>query len=177
MNAHSLPIVSELSKNYITIPTLFCGFISFFAFCAYYPSEKSESFPFLKFIIFIACCAIFFLFIGLLIYYTRTKISIDDKSVRVMNMFGKVKFEYLLSDIIDFQWGNKSETTGMTYGSNVQTQNKHSVIVFKNREELMFGAVDYENYYEMKTYLFNYCIEKGIIYIRPIEERRRSRRK
>jgi hypothetical protein len=177
MNSSKLPIHSELSRNYLSIPILFCGFVNFFAFCAYYPSEKEASFPFLKFSIFIACCALFFLFIGLLIYYTRTKIRIDDNSICVLNMFGRVKLEYPLSDIVNLQWGNKSVNNRMKYGGSVGTQNKNCEIAFKDGNEFTFGGVDYKNYYEMKKYLFDYCIEKQIIHIRPIEERRRSRRK
>jgi hypothetical protein len=177
MNSHKLPIHSKLSRNYLSIPLLFCGFINFFAFCAYYTREKDESFPFLKFFIFFACCTMFFLFIGFLIYYTRTKISLDDKSIRVMNMFGKVKLEYQLSEIVNLQWGNKSVNNEMKYGGSVSTQNKYCELSFKDGNDFTFGGVDYKNYYEMKNYLFDYCIEKEIIHVRPIEERRRSRRR
>lgn len=151
-------------------------FVVMFA-CISWPSEENVEYHFHRFFMLTGVSAIL---IVLWIAYnliTFDHLIIEGDNFVFINVFGKAKNKYRLSDIYNFTWNNRPITRRSRAGSELNFKNEQIEIFFRPDDTVTIDYSYYENFDEIKQFLFNYCVENKIITLRPLEERRRSRYK
>lgn len=168
------PIRSQIHSLYYSRPFFLWVFLCFVACCACWPGARKDSFHFMPFLIFCFSSALTLFLGAILIIATKQEILIDDEKITSKSRFSKTPTTYLLSDIIDFNWGNPVRKFAGRVGQ-TRMKNEYIELCFKNRVPLQIMYDEYENFDQIKNFFYNYCIRNKIITIRPLEERRRSR--
>ena len=182
MNEHKLPIQSVYNKDVILKPIVIFVFICFVSVFASYPSGKGDSYHYGRLSLFISLSAILITGITFLVFLAKQKIIIDEENISFFNFFGKIKKQYKLSDIADFKWNNQPITADYETSRSgavipwrnrtASIKNELIYIIFKNEEIITLSFDEYENFDEIKQFLFDYCTDNKIIKVVPIEDRR-----
>ncbi len=169
-----LPIASQIHSLYYSRPFFFWIFLCFVALCACWPGPKEDGFHFRPFLIFCFSSAIITFFITVLVIAIKQEIRIDHEKVTSQSRLSKSKRTYMLSDIVDFNWGNPVRTMSGRAGT-ATAKNEYIELHFKNQVPLQITYDEYENFDQIKNFFYNYCIHNKIITVRPLKERKRSR--
>lgn len=101
-------------------------------------------------------------------------LTITTNAIICLFPFSKKKIELPLVDITDFEWNNKAVSSRTRYGNSVRLKNEYISIYFTNNRNLTISFDQYENFDDIKKFIYNYCIMNQIINIRPLAERKKS---
>lgn len=176
MKREQLPINSTLHNNIIVRPVSFWILLNFLAACACGPDpdDKHDHYHFDKLFIFMACSTLAILAITGIVLLRKVKLEITAERIVFRNFSGKVRHNYLLSELVDFQWGNRpSRVNTFRYRGTTSIKNEHIELFFKDGHQQVIYFDDYGNFDRIKKFLFRYCRNNGIISIRPLEERKK----
>ncbi|MCE3259984.1 MAG: hypothetical protein K0S12_1625 [Bacteroidetes bacterium] len=93
--------------------------------------------------------------------------------------FLKPKRHFLLKEIVEIEWGSGGKRPAVPVFTNLVSKASHDgvLIVLKDKRYLYFDIGEYSNFEELRTWFLNYGRKEGIIAVRPLEERKRSRKR
>lgn len=169
-----LPITSQIHSLYYSRPFFLWIFLCFVALCACWPGARADRFHITPFLIFCFSSAIIIFLGALLAISAKQGMLIDQEKISCKNRLSKTVTIYMLSDIIDFNWGNPSRKFAGRVGQ-TRLKNEYIELCFKNQVPLQITYDEYENFDQIKNFFYSYCIRNKIITVRPLEERKRSR--
>lgn len=163
----------KISARFLYIPLALWGFFTFAACCLYFSYDGEDDYTsiFVGYLLHSAWIA--GVIVGI-IYLTLKRVELTTNRIVFKNAFGKQTNEYFLSEISDFRWANKP-ITRRNRGSQTTQLLVYIEIDFKNETTLVIWEDEIANFGEIRSWLFDYCIDNKIISIRPLEERKRSR--
>jgi hypothetical protein len=169
----SFKISSVSRRTHISIPVILWFFTSFVTVCFLVPDrDTGDKYPYMTLLSLLLYYLGFFALVGLFIFSRRETLILDSSKLQYLNFRGKKISEYLLSDIIDFDWSNKPINAGTRHMYGVQLDNAYVIITFKDQTELSITREEFENFEEIRNYLYKYCINNKIIHVKPFADRR-----
>lgn len=125
-------------------------------------------------VIFNLCLNLVIVGLTAVIALRRVRLLVDDQHLVLWRRFPYDRKVYSLSDLCDMGWSGKPFTLSRQRGS-LALSNDQFELTFKNGESLIFQQDDYGNFAEFRNFFYNYCTGQGIIHVRPLAERKRSR--
>ncbi len=122
------------------------------------------------------------LFSSLLVWFGYSEIehatiNKNTEWIEIKDALNRVVMNGSLKEITDMEWENKTVVYNAPRFQKRATNKKSFVVTFKNGYEWYAEGADYKNFFEVQGYLLTYCARNQIIKIRPLAERKRSRRK
>lgn len=166
-------IPAKISARFLYVPLALWGFFAFAACCLYFSSKTKEEYTsiFVNYLIHSGWIA--GVIIGI-IYLSLKRVELTTNRIVFKNAFGKQTNEYFLSEISDFRWANKPITRRNRDSQTTQLL-VYIEIDFKNETSLVIWEDEIANFGEIRSWLFDYCIDNEIIFIRPLKERKKPR--
>ncbi len=175
MNSANFQIESIFNKNILIRPLAFWLFLNFLGACFNSPVDDKDYYHFKGFFTFLLYSTSYTLINITFILLRQQKIRICNKRLSYTNVFGKVKADYLLNDIVDFKWSNKPNVVKKNWtGGQESMKNETIEVFFNDQRSVLISFEQYRNFDEIKVFLFNYCFRHQIIQLKPLEERKKS---
>jgi len=97
--------------------------------------------------------------------------------IELKDALNRVVLNCSLKDVTDIEWENKNVTYNAPRFQNRSTNKKSFIVTFKNGYEWYAEGADYKNFFEVQGYLLTYCAKNEIIKVRPLAQRKRSRKR
>ena len=126
-------------------------------------------------VIFNLCLNLVIVGLTAVIALRRVRLLVDDQQLVLWRRFPYERKVYSLRDLCDMAWSGKPVLLRSRYGKAGTISNDQFELTFKNGESLLFQQDDYGNFAEIRKFFYNYCTGLGIIHVRPLAERKRSR--
>lgn len=116
------------------------------------------------------------IFVGTAVHHSRkSEMIIGENSFILLTRFPKRQEKYFLKDIIDFTWSGRPFSMFLRHGPHIRLSNHNFELHFDKMGTVTITEDQYANFSEIRKFFYNYCIDNGIIKMRPLEERKKSR--
>ncbi len=169
--SHQLPIESGYHSNLWVRPLIIWGIGAVIIMCACSPANKWDHYHFDSCLFWLFGLTVFILLTGLMNAAGTRRIYIDEEKLVFLDMSGKAKETYLLKNIRNFRWSNQPRVTRTRYGGQMTAKNEVIELTFDSGSfSLSFD--DYGNFGEIKCYLYDYCLDHGIVKMRTLKKRK-----
>lgn len=148
-------------------------FIVFFGTFFFLPDEHFNTSGYIGFLTFptLIISGVVFLHVS-----NTPRIVIEKDHVSFSTPFWKITKRFLLADLVSFSWSGSPVIVRTRYAQATQKMsNAYFEIQFKHSEVITVLISDYANFKELQNFFYNQAVSRGIIQVRPLSERKRSR--
>ncbi len=171
---HQLPIESGYHSNLWVRPLIIWCILAVIFICVCFPDKEDGYYNFALCFELLGGLTLVVGLVALYNFAATWRIYIDEERLIFIGLSGKPKESYFLKNIRRFTWNNQPRVSS-TGRSGAQMILKNEVIeIYFDEEPISLSFDEYGNFDEIKCYLYDYCLDHGIVKKRPLSERRRS---